>query len=714
MVYARSTSKLPANAGSIEMVEASSKADRELRAAELRLNEAKQTWDEAEEALEQASKHGEQATDALEGLRKERDLRKEAHREVESKHAAAKRDAVQKNEEASSIQRKVRCDALTIAEREETHAVQQVRLKQAVLEGFKSGMTDEAKEVKKQLLRIAGPWQIIITVTAAAVVLAGEMLYYAHFDTNVFDHYSMNSLSAVVDAVYIVTVAAISVVVTYLLVHVIVRGGVWGINCWISTRGAFRVGAARARTVVLRIFFATFGRLAGLLQYVLRKALENGDADYKVPEAREEEDFWRDKRTEEERGKTAALISFERVRAAAMTLSIMAVAGFVMLFEPRYRAHTICTGTRSIGIVVEPALGKRSEFIRIGSMGGYVFAMPPIEFVGPVAPKNERTPPNRREKNLKTVIRDGYRQVRAALVRRAQFLTSQHLVGGIPCPVDVVAVPQNRVLCVHDRLVANGFDVCVPAAEGPDETIGAADAAGAGTTPAGNGAEPTDERQDGTSSAGEPSSRTRASAGEGAGRTRGDPGQAGETVLNGGRPERSSAAAGQSSPRMRGGGPESPEVFRVLYLRNGVLEGENRGVGIEVRGQERLHLHALRDALAACAAEEENLTMEVRGFASSAPFNERTVNGLRRVQDSDSRNLDVANQRAVAVAEILAADGSGLDIETMAWKSFDAMRSAIKFKDRDEDDVPTDREYLNRSVEISLENLGECAVTGSG
>ena len=468
-----------ANAGSIEMVEASRKADLELSAAKRRLNEAKQEWDEAEESLENARENEEQATDALEGLRTERTLKKKAHHEAEVGHTAAEKDAVRKKKEASSIKKAVRDDVLDIAEREKTHAEQRVRLKQAALNGFASGMSEEAKQLKSQLKSISGQWQVIITVTATAIVLAGEVLYYAHFDINVFDYYSMNSLSGVVDAVYFAAVAVISVVVTYLLVHVNVRGGVWGRHCWISTRGAFRVCAARARTEVLKIFFATFGRLAGLLRYLLRKALKIRDAGYKVPETRKEEELDKYEEQEQEKGEKAARTWFGRVRAAAMTLSIVAVAAFVMLFEPRYRAHTTCTGTRSVGVVVEPALGKRSEFVRIGSMGGYVFAMP-LESVALVAPKNEQRPPNRQEKNLATVIRDGYRQVRDAVVRRAQFLASRNfVVGGIECPGDVVAVPQNRVLCVHDRLATNGSEVCVPAAAPVIRVGDAAAAAGA-------------------------------------------------------------------------------------------------------------------------------------------------------------------------------------------------------------------------------------------
>ena len=107
-----------------------------------------------------------------------------------------------------------------------------------------------------------------------------------------------------------------------------------------------------------------------------------------------------------------------------------------------------------------------------------------------------------------------------------------------------------------------------------------------------------------------------------------------------------------------------------------MLEGEHRGVGISVEGEQRQHLEALREALSACAAGGERLAVEVRGYASSAPFNERTAGGLTRAQNSDERNLNVANQRAAAAADVLRAGDSNLEVTEVVWESFGEMTAA--------------------------------------
>ena len=91
-----------------------------------------------------------------------------------------------------------------------------------------------------------------------------------------------------------------------------------------------------------------------------------------------------------------------------------------------------------------------------------------------------------------------------------------------------------------------------------------------------------------------------------------------------------------------------------------------------------------------------------------APFNERTAGGLTRAQDSDERNLNVANQRAAAAADVLRAGDSNLEVTEVVWESFGEM-TARRFRDRDEEDLPSDREYLNRSVDVVVQNISGCA-----
>ena len=155
---------------------------------------------------------------------------------------------------------------------------------------------------------------------------------------------------------------------------------------------------------------------------------------------------------------------------------------------------------------------------------------------------------------------------------------------------------------------------------------------------------------------------------------------------------------------------DGPHVFRVFHLRNAVLAGDAEGEGIRIEGDQRRRLEALRNALAACATGNEGPSVEVRGFASSAPF----MDGEVVAEDSNALNLRAANARAASVADVLEAGESRLKVQRRVWASFDEMEEARSFRDLDESDgrVP-DREYLNRSVEIRVADMDGCAVASA-
>jgi hypothetical protein len=149
---------------------------------------------------------------------------------------------------------------------------------------------------------------------------------------------------------------------------------------------------------------------------------------------------------------------------------------------------------------------------------------------------------------------------------------------------------------------------------------------------------------------------------------------------------------------------ESYHVFRIFHLDNAVLNGRDRGVGIRIEEQQKRELAALREALAACSADDGALLVQVRGYASSAPFMVDSV----IADNSDEMNLQVANERAEAIVQILKADKSSLNVESAPWKTFSEMVDARSFNDHEGDGRSSMREFLNRRVEIVVPDIGEC------
>ena len=158
----------------------------------------------------------------------------------------------------------------------------------------------------------------------------------------------------------------------------------------------------------------------------------------------------------------------------------------------------------------------------------------------------------------------------------------------------------------------------------------------------------------------------------------------------------------------RGTTPDGGYVVRVFHRENGVLAGPREGAGIRVDEERRGRLETLALALAACAPGGSGLAVTVRGFASSAPFKDENGDELTR---SDALNLKVANLRAAEIAKILASAAPSLTVSTLDWTSFGDMARA-RLGDREQPGQRTpDREFLNRSAEVIVPDLGGCTVT---
>ncbi len=157
--------------------------------------------------------------------------------------------------------------------------------------------------------------------------------------------------------------------------------------------------------------------------------------------------------------------------------------------------------------------------------------------------------------------------------------------------------------------------------------------------------------------------------------------------------------------------PDGAYVVRVFHRENGVLAGPREGAGILVGEERRGRLETLAVALAACARGGAGLEVTVRGFASSAPFRDENGDPLT---DSDALNLKVANRRAAEIARILASAAPSLTITTGEWMSFGDMAGA-RLRDRETAGQRiADREFLNRSVEVVVPDLGGCTVPPEG
>ncbi|GEM_PF-6624891 len=104
---------------------------------------------------------------------------------------------------------------------------------------------------------------------------------------------------------------------------------------------------------------------------------------------------------------------------------------------------------------------------------------------------------------------------------------------------------------------------------------------------------------------------------------------------------------------------------------------------------------------------QRKLELEIVGYASSSEFSDESED------NSDVRNLELANKRAEAVKEYIDNKGTNsgqIVTKLKKWTSFHAMESARKYNDRfDPGDVYSEKMgYLNRRVEISILSAAQC------
>ena len=149
-------------------------------------------------------------------------------------------------------------------------------------------------------------------------------------------------------------------------------------------------------------------------------------------------------------------------------------------------------------------------------------------------------------------------------------------------------------------------------------------------------------------------------------------------------------------------------VHLLLHFRNAQLSDPNGGLSGSGVVLEPLHermLAATVDTLRKCATPDSPVTIRPYGFASSTPFEGR--------DDTDDLNVKAANRRASAVYKALGGrlpDGSHVSVEEpLKWETFAAM-----VKERDECiESPSeegDRDpFLDRVVVLDLQTSGRCA-----
>ena len=648
---------------------AEKRMERELRAIEVSSDEGA-TGDAAtgDAAAEEKRKAAE--------ANRARDEAVEWHAQCRQQYERVVEDLDSASRQTRLVWRTVKQEVVRITRTEEESLQHRISLKKAERKGFLSGMKSAKKLLKDQLRNLSAERQILITGGATLAVILGEVLYYGHFNTNVFDYYSGYSVSGVVEAAYLVVMAVVSVVMTYVLIHVIVRAVVLTQLAWIVMSGGALLAGLRLRVPVMHSFFFVFGVSLKLVRAVLSRARAVVRETSRFEEVVKQQEVGK----AEESGRDSASRLFGLVRGGAVVLSILTVAAVVMLLEPRYRAHGICVGgVGGVRLVVDPPLRAATDFVRVGAVGSYVFASPWAQYQASRA--NGESVATRSS----SVVGYAFGYLWSLVTQRFLFVVTGEVAADFECALEVVAVPQNRVLCIDDGSRASEEPVCASPTGSARGDRGGAGQGGVGGNESRGGA---------------------GQGGVGGNESRGESGQPGVGGNGGGRePVSRPVPVTDSSEEHR---------FRVFHLRNAVLRGTERGAGIWILGEGREHLEALRAALAACATEDGVLGVEVRGYASSAPFSERGAGGERRAADSDELNLGVANMRARAVREILQGGTGKLEVTAHEWGSFGEMTAARGFRDRKVENEPSDREYLNRSVDIVVRNIGECAVAREG
>ncbi len=135
--------------------------------------------------------------------------------------------------------------------------------------------------------------------------------------------------------------------------------------------------------------------------------------------------------------------------------------------------------------------------------------------------------------------------------------------------------------------------------------------------------------------------------------------------------------------------------------------------GYALHADTRSFLESIAAGLLSCA-DRAPVEIEVRGFASSAPFED--------CDDSDELNRMIANYRGEAVATVLEdaialARGSGAEgairIAPREWGSHLDMYRSIGFEDRIDGVYSTERALLTRRAEVVVVDAGGCRVTSN-
>lgn len=299
---------------------------------------------------------------------------------------------------------------------------------------------DAPVRLVNNLKGISTHWQSI-TVLAALVVLARDGWFYWHFNFNVFDYYTAYSVSDIVMAAFMAVLAILLFMMIYAIAIPILGMMTTAVVLVVWTAGWFRRGYFACRKAGRDLLAPLLPRWAGLAAYLLHRAASVGSGAIRplgaIPVTTTPAST--DPRSRVSRLAWLDVAVF--VTAAVATL-------FVLLFESQYQAHAICTGKSSIGIVVDPPLADTDNFTRIGSVGSLLFAIPPDSF-------DEYYDSHTGAQEQSTL--DPWNDLVSG---RLAFLGDHEVWTSLACPRDVVVLPQNRVLCMHDRL--NDTEVCKP------------------------------------------------------------------------------------------------------------------------------------------------------------------------------------------------------------------------------------------------------------
>lgn len=146
-------------------------------------------------------------------------------------------------------------------------------------------------------------------------------------------------------------------------------------------------------------------------------------------------------------------------------------------------------------------------------------------------------------------------------------------------------------------------------------------------------------------------------------------------------------------------------IFTLVYEKNAVLSGPKEGEGIILEEVGRTWLKRFKEAIVACA-QGGPVKLNVKGYASSAEFR----HGDGPHVHSDKMNKDAANRRAAAVIAFLVSDKpSSVVVNNTPWESYSDMAGARPVVDRSGEIAVSAREFLNRSVQIIVDDAGGCA-----